>query len=107
VTSADDRRSYREPDPDKPTIDLGHDVRVHFTTWHEHDPVGLIVYHPSARDGKPCVGSILFDLEGVAAAFPNSARWTVHSLDPLHVEPSLLCSCGHHGWIRAGRWEPC
>ena len=33
-------------------------------------------------------------------------RWTLHSLDPLHIEPSVLCGCGHHGWIRGGCWCP-
>lgn len=33
--------------------------------------------------------------------------WDVHSLDPLHLEPSLLCRlCGSHGFIRAGAWVP-
>lgn len=34
---------------------------------------------------------------------------TMHRLvseDPLHVEPSVLCSagCGDHGFVREGRW---
>lgn len=33
------------------------------------------------------------------------------SLDPLHLEPSLICAetppCPWHGWLRAGRWSPC
>lgn len=37
---------------------------------------------------------------------PNG--WTLHSLDPLHIEPSLLCrACGAHGFIRGGRWVAC
>lgn len=32
--------------------------------------------------------------------------WTLHSLDPFHVEPSVQCTlhAHHHGWIREGRW---
>lgn len=31
--------------------------------------------------------------------------WDVISLEPLHLEPSLLCRlCGSHGWIRSGAW---
>ena len=34
---------------------------------------------------------------------------SIHQLvaeDPLHVEPSILCTaCGDHGFIRGGRWE--
>jgi hypothetical protein len=30
---------------------------------------------------------------------------TLVSEDPLHVEPSILCSeCGDHGHLREGRW---
>jgi hypothetical protein len=33
--------------------------------------------------------------------------WSLKSLDPLHVEPSVNCACqGLHGWIRDGRWVP-
>jgi len=33
--------------------------------------------------------------------------WTVEKLDPLTLSPSLLCRrCGHHGFIRDGRWVP-
>lgn len=45
---------------------------------------------------------------------PLEPRWqisgcglhTVHSIEPLHVEPSLACEdgCPSHGWIRDGRW---
>lgn len=45
----------------------------------------------------------------------TSQRWQargtrnhdVLSLDPLHLEPSLLWNCcGKHGWIRNGEWTP-
>lgn len=33
--------------------------------------------------------------------------WDVVQLDPLTLAPSLLCtSCGHHGFIRDGKWVP-
>jgi hypothetical protein len=32
---------------------------------------------------------------------------TLVSLDPLHLEPSLMwMCCGKHGFIREGRWQP-
>lgn len=111
-------------------IDLGHNHFARFTSWApdrelnpQYDGIpdiekyGLIVEHPNQQNpAKPCVGSITFNTEEyrrLAAVRPpsayNTATWEVHSLDPetLHVEPSLLCSCGDHGFIRNGRWEPC
>lgn len=33
--------------------------------------------------------------------------WDVLSVNPLTLSPSLLCkACGHHGFIRQGRWVP-
>lgn len=34
----------------------------------------------------------------------DHATWTVESWDPLTLSPSLLCSCGDHGFIRGGKW---
>lgn len=55
-----------------------------------------------SRDGI-CVGAISWCPE---CAGPT---WELHSLDPLHVEPSIQTTChdhpAHHGWIRGGRWE--
>jgi hypothetical protein len=73
----------------------------------EHGPSGFFHVHPAAGKnhtpaGDPCAGSVTFDLPEVTRKGP---KWTLHSLDPLHVEPSILCSCGRHGFVRAGRWE--
>ena len=36
---------------------------------------------------------------------PNVDEWTIESEQPLTLSPSLLCrACGHHGWIRDGKW---
>ena len=37
----------------------------------------------------------------------DETLWTLYSLDPLHVEPSVQCTLHpeHHGFIRNGRWE--
>lgn len=83
-------------------IDIGSDVRIMFTVRTDGGPrIGLIESHRSP-DGRECGGSIYFDVPE-AEGLPGP-RWTVHSMDPLHIEPSVLCSCGHHGWIRDGRW---
>lgn len=57
----------------------------------------------------------MFDLPGVREVVEKKRDlWTLHSLEPLHVEPSLLrkgakngTDHSHHGHIRHGRWEPC
>lgn len=99
------RDQVREPlteDQKLGILDLGQDVRV-MLTYRHGKPVGLTNSHATEEFGE-CGGSVTFDVpeaEGIAGP-----RWTLHSLDPLHVEPSVLCRrCGHHGWIRNGQWE--
>jgi hypothetical protein len=88
-------------------LDLGHDVKVVFYTWRDHDPAGMIEEHDRPDGAGRCRGSILFDVPGAAETFPGSPRWTVESVDPLTLSPSLLCrACGHHGFVKQGRWVP-
>ena len=36
----------------------------------------------------------------------NVAAHDLVSIDPLHLDPSLLWECcGKHGWVRAGAWS--
>ncbi len=30
--------------------------------------------------------------------------WQLESIDPLTLSPSILCNCGHHGFIKQGKW---
>lgn len=98
-------------------VDFGSGVSGRYTSWHDHDPVGLVEYHPcmggNCRNpdgtGGRCGGSILFDLPGVKEAFPGKAVWTVVSYEPLTLTPSVQCGCPgctHHGYITDGRWNP-
>jgi hypothetical protein len=35
----------------------------------------------------------------------TGAGWQLISEEPLTISPSLLCrACGHHGFIREGKW---
>lgn len=88
-------------------IDIGHGVQIRYTSWADHDKVGLIWNHLKP-DGTACFGSgLLFDLPGVRQAFPERALWTVEQWEPLIISPSLLCrGCGLHGWIRSDLWVP-
>lgn len=101
-------------------LDLGHGHTASFTIWApdralnpqyadlpDVDPWGLAIDHPRP-DGTPCIGSAAtFDGPVVRQIDPTRPVWTVESLDPLTISPSLLCRlCGDHGFIRNGRWEP-
>lgn len=106
--------------PPEGSVDLGHGHVYRLTQWApdrdlnpqyadtpDIDPCGAIVYHPRPDGAGQCASHIYFDLPGIEAIAADRARWQLHSLEPLHVEPSLLCrACGDHGFIRAGRWEP-
>jgi hypothetical protein len=97
-------------------LGLGHVAR--FTVWApdralnpqydsipDVDPAGLTIDHLKA-DGTTCSGALMFDGETTRQIFPDQDKWTIESLDPLTVSPSVLCSCGDHGFIREGRWVP-
>jgi hypothetical protein len=88
-------------------IDLGGGHWARLFQANEIDSAGFFYVHPAAGgnhvpEGEPCAGSVTFDLPG---ADPKRARWQLLSLEPLHVEPSILCSCGRHGFVRNGKWE--
>jgi hypothetical protein len=58
-----------------------------------------------------CEGGVLFDTPENHRGTSDPPLWQVISLDPLHIEPSILMTpgkggCGLHGFIRDGRWVP-
>lgn len=97
-----------------PWIDLGSDVYVRTHTCSHVDddrPTGALVRFgggPGDVDAYDhddvCVGGISWCAEC------SGPTWTLVSLDPLHVEPSVQTTCQnhapHHGFIREGRWVP-
>lgn len=84
--------------------DIGHDVRIMFTVRQAGGPrIGLIESH-RAPDGRECGGTVTFDVPEAEGL--RGPRWSVEQWDPLTISPSVLCSCGNHGWIRGGRWCP-
>jgi hypothetical protein len=98
-------------------IDLGDGHAAEWEGWHpdrelnphldgipDVDKWGLTIYHTNPS-GQPCAGFVTLDGEVQRRVEPNRPnRWTVESWDPLTLSPSVLCSCGDHGWIREGRW---
>ena len=86
-------------------IDIGHGVTIQRTENQAGELWGWIETHPHQQTGEPCSGSI------AAAGGPGDkggyATWTVECLDPLTLSPSILCrDCGHHGFVKAGKWIP-
>ena len=98
-------------------IDLGDGVIGRWTRWApdrdlnpqysdlpDIERYGLILEHKMA-DRSPHEGVITFDSEVARPVFPNHPRWQVQSWEPLTITPSVLCSCGWHGFITDGKWR--
>lgn len=67
--------------------------------------IGLAMWHRT--EGGWCTAGLYFaNTPRPDGRTENSRGHTLEQLDPLHVEASLLCDCGHHGFIRDGRWIP-
>lgn len=67
---------------------------------------GLVLTH-TKPDGTPHDGFVTIDSDVARQLFPNHPRWQMQSQEPLTLTPSVLCSCGWHGFITDGRWRPC
>lgn len=92
-------------------FELGHGHIGEYTSYHPAgalNPVeryGLLIKH-STPSGNPCMGSVIFNSEAAKKAEPNKDYWDVQDWHSLTLSPSILCSCGDHGWIKEGRWVP-
>lgn len=93
-------------------IELGSD---HWMQWFvpfsgPEELIGIIVWHPARPEDTRCAemhdgwcgGTVGFDVPANTDA--GRPRWSVQSLDPLTLSPSLACHCGDHGFIQGGRW---
>jgi hypothetical protein len=82
--------------------DLGHDCAFKFRRDEAGQVSGIQFRFPSSDPNWPFhIGTV---------PFVGDHAWTVNSLDPLDISPSILCDRtpdGVHGFIRNGRWEPC
>jgi hypothetical protein len=75
--------------------DIGHGVAIEVRSI-AGVALGVAYTHPTPT-GTRCEGWVPFGAGG----------WTVGSLTPLTLSPSLLCRvCAHHGFIREGVWVP-
>ena len=104
-------------------IDLGHDHAYSYSQWApdrelnpQYDGIpdiprcGVLVHHFKPGTTHECMGFIYFNTPEVRAmrSITNDQypMWDLLSYEPLHVEPSLACVCGDHGFIRDGKWVP-
>jgi hypothetical protein len=89
-----------ESDANDPIVEIGHDVAVQRVAGKDGKTLGFEYRHPCRS--------------GPAVHWLNTSEpllrpcWDVVSESPLTLAPSLLCrACGHHGFIRDGKWIPC
>lgn len=73
--------------------------------------IGATIIHPA---GPKATSETGYCMSGVMFAGTQYERdhagehafWQLESYEPLTISPSVLCSCGDHGFIREGRWVP-
>lgn len=94
--------SYVHPD-----VWLDENHAVEFTTYAgETEPTGGILWHrvePKETSATPgwCAGGFSWKQ---SPTYAPHAVWQLVRLNPLHIEPSIRCGCGMHGFIRDGKW---
>jgi hypothetical protein len=92
-----DLPSFATPDV---WIDESHGLRFH-THQGQTGPTGCLFVHRDKRDPA------LWCMGGFDWASPDGPNWTLVSMQPFHVEPSIHClTCDEHGFIRDGKWIP-
>lgn len=86
--------------------DIGHGVVIE-RRYHEGALAGVAYTHPKPDGSGPCTGPRSgHDWVPVKPHDPIGG-WDLVSEVPLTISESLLCrACGHHGFIRNGRWVP-
>jgi hypothetical protein len=84
-------------------IDIGHGVRISFVVNSDGDRCGIHERHNCNGDTE---AGHWVGFRGVAGG-AVAPSWAVESMEPLTLSPSILCrTCGHHGFIREGKWVP-
>ena len=82
-----------------PVVDIGHGVRIE-KRYLDGRLDGVAYWHPQPSGVGECSGYV-----SVKPAWADG--WDLVQLEPLTLSPSLLCrACGHHGFIRDGKWVP-
>lgn len=95
-------------------VELGHDTAYSKLVDHAGNWVGIHEWHVCSANQAPghygdgrTAGFVPFDTPEARAVTTDGPKWTVEQWDPLTLSPSIACrACGHHGFIRDGRWVP-
>jgi hypothetical protein len=103
------------------TIDLGDNVTGRWLGWSPDRSIQsnadlyagiddiekccLVLTHLMPDGVTPHEGIVTVDTSpSTIKVFPRHPMWQVHSWEPLTLTPSVLCSCGWHGFITNGKW---
>lgn len=92
------------------TIDLGHNVTLRPIVHHSGS--GVLVAFEMHHPCKDTIGSFVsVRSDDPGPSWTCSFTGAVENIEQLRnvtLTPSLLCrTCGHHGFVRNGKWEPC
>ena len=98
-------KTYEEILAEEDSIDLGSGACYKKSFDADGKWIAIDQYHKNSA-GNLCCGWVPFQVESEHLT-THGPKWSVQSYEPLTMHPSLLCNCGHHGFIRNGRWEPC
>lgn len=100
-----ERKTFEEMAAEEDSISLGENNFYKKSFNRGGNWVAITEWHKD-KDGYACGGWVPMNVPELDSFYSPKA-WTVVSLEPLHIEPSLLCSCGNHGFIRNGQWVAC
>jgi len=82
-------------------LGLGHTFEV--MLGRDEELIGWLHTHPDARNPDALCQSMC-----AIRPFQDVPVHEVVQADPLTLSPSLKCrTCGAHGRVRQGKWEPC
>lgn len=107
-----------------PTFDLnlGNNHGITWVIAGEHDDsrIGCVIYHKMGPKGNItdfngwCCGGVHWapsefereHPERMSESERQRARWNIEGQPDEHltISPSVLCSCGDHGFIKDGKW---
>jgi len=85
-----------------PWRDIGHGVQACEFRYVPDGQLHIAYRHDCKNDN----GEPLRAFAAVPVSDTGAGRdWKLEQREPLTISPSLLCgSCGHHGFIREGKW---
>jgi hypothetical protein len=89
-------------------LDFGSNSRGSFIINKSGEAIGLVEAHRKSN-GDVCAGH-LYWIEPEFGWFASHHLWVFTSTGPAEhqftLTPSILCDCGHHGFITNGKFEP-